>query len=58
MQLSTFATKSVINRPYGPENQFPIYPRKQTSGVRVGMSELCQTRKWSNLFNHLVGEGE
>src|SRR5450759_3730577 len=33
---------------------FPLYPRKQTSGVRAGMSVRCQVRKWSVLTIRLI----
>src|SRR6478736_6442758 len=39
---------------------FPLYPRKRTSGIRAGMSELCHNRthapqQTASLFDHLVG---
>jgi hypothetical protein len=33
----------------------PLYPRKRTSVGHRAMSAMCQKRKWSDLFDHLVG---
>ena len=33
----------------------PLYPRKRTCAVQLGMSALCQQRTLARLFDHLVG---
>ena len=37
------------------ERTCPLYPRKQTCAVQLGMSAKCQQRTLRALFDHLVG---
>jgi hypothetical protein len=36
----------------------PVFPDDRTSPVSVSMSQTCHIRKWSDLFDHLVGAGK
>jgi hypothetical protein len=47
----------VISGPDGPEIRLPFYSQNGIM-TRPAMSVLCQQRKWSGLFDPLVGAGQ
>jgi hypothetical protein len=43
---------------FAPQKPCPLYPRKPTFAVQLGMSALGQKRTWGGSFDHLVGGRE